>query len=326
MRAVVCTELGTPDLLAIGDLPATDPGPTEVVVDVEAASFNFPDLLIIQGQYQFRAEPPFAPGGEAVGRVSAVGDKVSGFAIGDRVTGFGAYGAFADQWTVDQGALAAVPDGVSVETVAASTMTYGTSYHALVDRADIQPGETLLVLGASGGVGSAAIEIGKALGATVVAAASTQAKLDFCTDLGADHVINYVEEDLKSGIRDRVGSVDVIYDPVGGPASEAAFRTIGWGGRHLVVGFTSGDIPKLPLNLPLLKGAAALGVFWGAFAMRDSAGFRRNAALIFDMISEGTLNPRIMEVVAFDDFHRGFELIGSRSVMGKVVLDVGQPS
>lgn len=326
MRAVVCTELGPPELLAVGDLPDPEPGPTEVVVDVEAASFNFPDLLIIQGLYQFKAEPPFAPGGEAVGLVRAVGDSVSDFAVGDRVTGFGPYGAFAEQWVADQGVLAPVPDGIPVATVAASTMTYGTSYHALVDRANIQPGETLLVLGASGGVGSAAIEIGKALGATVVAAASTSEKLEFCTELGADHVINYVEEDIKAGVRERVGSVDVIYDPVGGQASEAAFRTIDWSGRHLVVGFTAGDIPKLPLNLPLLKGAAAVGVFWGSFAMRDNDGFRANAATIFEMISAGILSPRIMETVAFADFHRGFELIGSRTVMGKVVLDVGQAS
>jgi NADPH2:quinone reductase len=324
MRAVLCSELGPPERLSIDVLDDPVPGANQLVVDVDMASFNFPDLLIIQGQYQFRAQPPFSPGGEGVGTVSAVGKGVTDFSVGDRVAAFGTFGAFAERWVVDEDVTVPLPETVSSAQAAASTMTYGTTYHALHDRADLSSGESLLVLGAAGGVGSAAIDIGKALGARVIAAASTQEKLDFCADLGADEGINYTTEDLKERAKQLTGGagVDVIYDPVGGSLSEAAFRAIGWGGRHLVIGFAAGDIPKLPLNLPLLKGASVMGVFWGSFAMRAPESHRRNAASINAMISNGTLRPRVMEVVPFDDVFRGFELLASRSAMGKVLLQV----
>jgi NADPH2:quinone reductase len=324
MRAVVCRELGPPEGLTIGELPEPEPGPGQVVIEVETASYNFPDLLVIRGAYQFRPEPPFAPGAEAAGRIAAIGSDVEGFTVGQRVAAVGAAGAFAERWAVDATATIPLPDRISAEIAAASSMTYGTSYHALVQRADLRPGETLLVLGAAGGVGSAAVELGKALGARVIAAASTQDKLDFCSGLGADGTINYAEDDLRERISALTGGsgVDVVYDPVGGELSEAAFRSIAWGGRHLVVGFTAGDIPRIPLNLPLLKGASLVGVFWGTFATRDPAANRANAAAIHAMIADGTISPRIMDTVAFEDFGRGFTLMSSRSVMGKLLLAV----
>lgn len=322
MRAVVCTEIGPVDRLSIADVPNPVPGPGQVVIDVDAAGFNFPDLLIIEGRYQFDAQPPFSPGQEGAGVVAAVGNAVTSVSVGQRVAASAPFGAFAEQWLVDEAAVLPLPEEVASSAAAASTMTYGTSYHALVQRAHLAPGETLLVLGAAGGVGSAAVELGKAIGATVIAAASTDAKLAFCRELGADHVINYVEDDLRSRLDEVTNGSgpDVIYDPVGGAMTEAAFRSIGWRGRHLIVGFTAGDIPKLPLNLPLLKGASVVGVFWGSFAMRDRAANLANANEIFRMIGSGQISPRIMETVALGDFRRGFDLIASRTVMGKVLL------
>lgn len=324
MRAIVCATLGSPDDLVIGDLPDPEPGPGEVVIGVEMASFNFPDLLIIQGTYQFRADPPFVPGAEGAGTIVAIGDGVTGLVVGQRVAAVASHGAFAQRWVVDAASAIPIPDGVPLAIAAVSTMTYGTSYHALTQRARLASGETLLVLGAAGGVGSAAVELGKAMGATVIAAASTDHKLSFCRDLGADATINTVDDDVRARIKDLTGGrgVDVVYDPVGGDLTEIAFRSIAWEGRYLVVGFASGDIPSLPLNLPLLKGASAMGVFWGAFATRDPEANRSNADAIFDMVERGAIAPRTMEVVPFDDFARGFELIATRRVTGKIALSI----
>jgi NADPH:quinone reductase len=324
MRSVVCRTLGPPDLLVIDEMPEPEAGVGQLVVDVERASFNFPDLLIIQGAYQFKADPPFVPGAEAAGTVAAIGPGVEGFRIGQRVAAVAAFGAFAERWVVDAASTVPIADDISSAVAAASTMTYGTSYHALVQRAGLARGETLLVLGAAGGVGSAAVEIGKALGATVIAAASTHDKLEFCRGLGADATINYSDEDVRARLKEITDDrgVDVVYDPVGGAFSEACFRSLAWGGRHLVVGFTAGEIPSLPLNLPLLKGASLVGVFWGSFATRNPAANRANAATIHALIADGTISPRIMETIPFDDYARGFRMMASRRVMGKLLLAV----
>ena len=273
MRAVLCTEFGEYDKLTLRDVPQPTAGPGQVVIDVAVASVNFPDLLTIKGQYQIKAEPPFVPGFEAAGVVSAVGDGVGNVAVGDRVAAVGVVGAFAEKWLVEAAACVPIPDEISDEAAACLTVAYGTSYHALKQRANVEQGETLLVLGASGGVGSAAVEIGALLGARVIAAASTDDKLTFCRELGAVETVNYEAEDLTTRVKEITGGigVDVIYDPVGGELSERAFRAIGWNGRHLVIGFAAGDIPKVPWNLPLLKGASIVGVFWGSFTTRQTA-------------------------------------------------------
>ena len=271
MKAVRCKAWGMPESLVVEALPALAAGRGEVVIDVKAAGVNFPDVLIIQGKYQFKPALPFTPGSELAGIVSQVGDGVSHVKVGDKVIAFVAQGAFAEQAVASAAAVMPMPPGMDFDTAAAITLTYGTSHHAVADRAALKAGKTMLVLGAAGGVGLAAIEIGKALGATVIAAASTDDKLAVCREHGADAVINYSTQDLREAIKAATGGKgpDVIYDPVGGAYTEAAFRSIGWRGRYLVVGFANGEIPKLPLNLALLKGAALIGVFWGEFAKRE---------------------------------------------------------
>jgi NADPH2:quinone reductase len=324
MRAVVCTEYGSQDKLSIGDVPDPVAGPGEIVIDMAAASLNFPDLLVIAGLYQFKPEPPFVPGAEGAGTVSAVGPDVTSVKVGQRVMGVGVQGAFAEKWLIDAAAVIPVPDDMDFETAAALTLAFGTSYHALKQRAALQPGETLLVLGGAGGVGSAAVEIGKAMGATVIVAASTDEKLEFCRDIGADMTINYATDDLKASVKDLTGGrgADVIYDPVGGDLTEQAFRAIAWEGRHLVVGFASGDIPKIPLNLPLLKGASIIGVFWGSFTKREPEVNTKNGAELFAMLSDGTLKPRVTSVILLEDFETAFDLMASRKAKGKVVLRI----
>jgi len=322
MRAVLCTEYGSYENLVVSDVPDPVPGPDEVLIEVHSASLNFPDLLVIQGLYQFKPEPPFVPGAEASGVIAKLGEGVTGLAVGQRVTTVGIAGGFAQLRVVDAQSVIPLAAGVDFDTAAATTMTYGTSYHALVQRAEMAGGETLLVLGASGGVGSAAVEIGKALGATVIAAASSDDKLAFCQDIGADETINYATEDLTSRVKELTGGrgVDVVYDPVGGDLTESAFRAIGWKGRHLVVGFTAGDIPRLPLNLPLLKGASVVGVFWGAFTAHEPETAAANLSAISTMIAEGSLQPRATEVFPLDGAVAAFGLLATRTAMGKIVL------
>ena len=293
-----------------------------MVVDVVSASLNFPDLLTIRGLYQIRAEPPFVPGFEAAGVVSEVGSDVTSLAVGDRVAAFGTVGAFAERWAIDASTCIPLPDDVGFDVGAAMTVTYGTSYHALKQRAHLLPGETLLVLGAAGGVGSAAVEIGAHMGATVIAAASSDAKLEFCRDLGASHTINYSSEDFRARIRaitDGKG-VDVIYDPVGGDLSEAAFRSIAWNGRHLVIGFAAGGIPELAWNLPLLKGASIVGVFWGSFLQHEPEENARNVRELFELVLSGALKPQVTESFPLADYREAFRLIEERTATGKVVL------
>lgn len=326
MRAVLCTEFGAQDKLSIVDTPEPVPGPGEVVISMETASLNFPDLLVIEGKYQYRPEPPFVPGAEGAGVITELGSGVEHLIVGQRVMAVGVAGAFADRWAVDAGSVVPMPDGMSFEIAAALTLAYGTSFHALKQRADIQPGETLLVLGAAGGVGSAAVEVGKAMGATVIAAASSADKLDFCRSLGADMTINYSEEDLKVRVKELTSGrgVDVIVDPVGGDLSEQAFRAIGWKGRHLIIGFAAGDIPKIPMNLPLLKGASIVGVFWGSFTKREPALNFANGAELYSMLASGTLKPRVTSVFSLEEYEAAFDLLASRKAQGKVVLSIGE--
>jgi len=322
MRAVRCHELTGPGSLRIDELPEPTAGGGQVVIDVKAAGVNFPDVLITRGQYQFRPATPFSPGGEAAGIVTAVGAGVTSLAIGDRVATTLIYGAFAERVVAPEMAVIKLPDAVGFEIGAATLLTYATTYHALVDRASIQSGETLLVLGAAGGVGIAAVELGALLGARVIAAASTPDKLAFCREHGASEGIDYSKEDLKERIKalTKGNGVDVVYDPVGGPLAEQALRGTGWNGRFLVVGFASGEIPKIPLNLVLLKGCQIVGVFWGSFAMREAAKNREHASKIFAWIAEGKLHPAIDATLPFARAAEALQRLERREVKGKLVL------
>ncbi|MEW6369634.1 MAG: NADPH:quinone oxidoreductase family protein [Pseudomonadota bacterium] len=322
MKAIVCKDWGPPDSLELQDLPDIQPAAGEVVVDVRAAGVNFPDVLTVQGKYQHRPELPFTPGNEFAGTVRAVGEGVSGFRPGDRVIGFTRVGAFAEQVSAPAEVLMPMPPGMDFDTAAAITLTYGTSHHAVVDRAQLKAGETMLVLGAAGGVGLAAIEIGKALGARVIAAASSAEKLAVCREHGADVLIDYTKEDLREALKAATAGrgPDVIYDPVGGPWSEPALRSIAWRGRHLVVGFAAGEIPKLPWNLMLLKGASVVGVFWGEFAKREP---KANLAAMREMLgwmAEGKLRPLVSKRYALADTAQALNDMAARKVTGKVVI------
>ncbi len=322
MRAVRCHELVGPQGLVVDTIDPPVPSAGEVLVEVHAAGVNFPDVLLSHGKYQFKPPPPFIPGGEAAGIVRAVGAGVTSVAVGDRVAATMIHGAFAEQVVAPELATVKVPEGVGFEVAAATLLTYATTYHALVDRADLKKGETLLVLGAAGGVGIAAVELGKLLGARVIAAASTDEKLAFCKEHGADESVNYTREDLKERVKALTSGngADVVYDPVGGAYSEAALRAIAWQGRHLVVGFAAGEIPRVPLNLTLLKGCQIVGVFWGSFAMREPAKNRDNAARIFAWVREGKLRPHVDATYPFARAGEAVARLESRQVRGKVVL------
>lgn len=321
MRAVRCHELLGPSALRVDDVDAPTPGAGEVLVDVRAAGVNFPDVLITQGKYQFKPPPPFVPGGEIAGVVAAIGAGVTAVAVGDRVAASMLFGAFAEKVVVPEAAVARLPDAVSFETGAALLLTYATTMHALVDRARLRAGEKLLVLGAAGGVGTAAIEIGKCLGAVVIAAASSPEKLAHCRAHGADHGIDYAKEDLKLRAKELSGGgVDVVYDPVGGDMTEAALRSMAWAGRHLVVGFASGTIPRIPANLLLLKSCELVGVFWGAFAMRSPAENRAHVEQVLAWLAEGKVRPHVDAVLPFDRAAEALERLARREVMGKLVL------
>jgi NADPH2:quinone reductase len=326
MKAVVCKAWGLPDTLVVEELPDPQPAAGQVALQVKAAGVNFPDVLIIQGKYQFKPELPFTPGSELSGVITALGEGVTGFKVGDQVIAFTAQGAFAQQIVVPAQALIPMPPGMDFDTAAAITLTYGTSHHAVVDRAALKAGETMLVLGAAGGVGLAAIEIGKALGARVIAAASTDDKLAVCRAHGADATINYSTEDLREAIKaatDGKGP-DVIYDPVGGIYAEPAFRAIGWRGRYLVVGFANGEIPKLPLNLTLLKGASLMGVFWGEFAKREPKNNMAAMRQLMGWLAEGKIRPLISGRYGLADTAQALNDMAARKVTGKVVIQPGK--
>ncbi|MPY66450.1 NADPH:quinone oxidoreductase family protein [Deinococcus sp. SDU3-2] len=322
MRAVTCTAFAEPEALSVQTVPDPAPGPGEVVLAVEAAGVNYPDALMVMGQYQVKPPLPFTPGAEAAGTVAAVGEGVTHLRPGQRVAAFTGTGAFAERLLASANAVMPLPDGVSTEVAAGLPLAFGTTMHALVDRANLQTGETLLVLGAAGGVGLAAVMIGKALGARVIAAASSEEKLALCREHGADETLNYSSEDLRERIKALTGGKgpDVIFDPVGGDFAEAAFRSIGWGGRYLVVGFAGGGIPKLPLNLPLLKGASLVGVFWGEFARRDPRANARNLARLLGWVADGTVRPLISERYPLERTPEALRALLERRVTGKVVV------
>jgi NADPH2:quinone reductase len=322
MKAVLCKQYGPPESLPFAELPSPRPGPGEAVVSMRAASVNFPDVLIIQNKYQFKPPLPFSPGSELAGVVKEVGAGVEAFRPGDRVIAFTTYGAFAEEVKTEVTRLLPIPEGMDFPSAAAFLLTYATSDHALRDRGALQPGETLLVLGAAGGVGLAAVEIGKALGARVIACASSDDKLAVCREHGADDGINYAREDLRERIKALTDGrgVDVVYDPVGGPYSEPAFRSLAWRGRLLVVGFAAGEIPKLPLNLPLLKGASVVGVFWGDFSRREPQQFRRSVEQLGRWYAEGKLHPHVSRTLPLSRAAEALNLMAARQVKGKIVL------
>jgi NADPH2:quinone reductase len=322
MKAIVCEAWGLPDTLVVRELPEVVPEAGKVAIKVEAAGVNFPDVLIIQNKYQFKPELPFTPGGELAGTVTAVGEGVTQYKPGDRVIAFVGQGAFAQQIAVPEKSVMPMPPDMDFDTAAAITLTYGTSHHAVVDRAQLKAGETMLVLGAAGGVGLAAIEIGKALGARVIAAASSDEKLEICKQHGADATINYSTQDLREAIKactDGKGP-DVIYDPVGGIYAEPAFRSIGWRGRYLVVGFANGEIPKLPLNLTLLKGASLVGVFWGEYVRREPKANMAAMRELMGWLAEGKIRPHISGRYALADTPKALNDMAARKVTGKVVI------
>ena len=322
MKAVLCKELGPPEKLVIEDVPSPRPSKGQVVVSVKAAGVNFPDTLIIQGKYQFKPEPPFSPGGEVAGVVKQVGEGVSGIRVGARVIGASTFGGFAEEIALDADRVIPMPDGMDFVPASAFMLTYGTSYHALNDRAQLRPAETLLVLGASGGVGLAAIQLGKAIGAKVIAAASSDEKLRVCKENGADELVNYASNDLRARVKAITGGrgVDVVYDPVGGPYSEPALREMAWNGRFLVVGFAAGEIPKVALNLPLLKGCSIVGVFWGAFTRNEPERNRRNNEELLRLYTAGRVKPHIHATYPLERAAEALNEVVYKRVSGKVVL------
>ncbi|HEV2983332.1 MAG TPA: NADPH:quinone oxidoreductase family protein [Vicinamibacterales bacterium] len=325
MKAVLCKAYGPPESLAIEEVPSPTPGQGEVVISVKAASVNFPDVLIIQNKYQVKPPLPFSPGSELAGVVKSVGAGVTAFKPGDAVMAIIGYGAFAEEVKADAARVLPIPAGMDFASAAAFGLTYATSEHALCDRGALKPGETLLVLGAAGGVGIAAIEIGKVLGARVIACASTDEKLAVCREHGADDTINYATEDLRERIKtltDGKGP-DVVYDPVGGAYTELALRSIAWRGRLLVVGFAAGDIPKIPLNLTLLKGCSIVGVFWGEFARREPQRFAESMKRLGRWFADGKLKPHVSRTFPLERAADALALMAERKVKGKVVVTVG---
>jgi NADPH2:quinone reductase len=322
MRALVCTGYGPPEKLIIEERPDPVPGAGEVLVDVRAAGINFPDVLLIAGTYQVKVPPPFVPGSEAAGIVAAVGEDVERLKPGDRVIATPQGGAFAEKCLVAEKLCLPLPGALSFEQGAGFTVTYATTYHAFRQCTELAAGETLLVLGAAGGVGSSAVEIGKALGARVIAAASSDEKLRFAREAGADECINYSEVSLRDAVRELTGGkgVDVVYDPVGGELAQMALRSLAWHGRYLVIGFACGDIPDFPANIALLKEASIIGVWWGTWAARNPKLSLQNMRELAAMIEERRLVPRVTERYPLERYAEAFAAITGRRARGKVVL------
>jgi NADPH:quinone reductase len=322
MKAVLCKALGPPADLKLEDLPSPEPGPQEAVVAVKAAGLNFFDTLIIEGKYQFKPDPPFSPAAEFAGIVKTVGEAVQTVRPGDRVMGYCGWGAAREEIAVAASALAPIPPSISFEEAAGLIVTYGTTYHALHDRARLRSGETVAVLGASGGVGQAAIELGKAMGARVIACASSDDKLAVCRSLGADAVVNYSQGSLRDILKELTDGrgVEVVYDPVGGTLSEAALRATAWKGRFLVIGFASGTIPKIPLNLVLLKGCQIVGVFWGDHVAREPDKHRANMAKLAELCGAGRIRPRIDRLFPLEEAAAALGVLSRREAQGKVIL------
>ncbi|CAN5681066.1 NADPH:quinone oxidoreductase family protein [soil metagenome] len=328
MKAVLAKRHGPPETLVVEDIAPLQAAPGEVVVSVHASAVNFPETLIIENKYQFKPALPFSPGGEVAGVIKEVGAGVTGFAAGDRVIAVCGWGGFAEEVATTPAKLVPLPVGIDMEAAAALVITYGTSHYALKDRAAIQPGETLLVLGAAGGTGLSAVELGKLMGARVIAAASTDEKLALCRAHGADATINYTNEDLRERIKALTDGrgVDVVYDPVGGPYTEPALRSMAWRGRYLVIGFTAGEIPKPPLNLALLKGCSIVGVFYGGFAQAEPARYQVFMQELVGLLADGRIRPAITERFPLAEAAKALRLVADRKVMGKIVLSVAQCS
>lgn len=322
MKAVLCKRLDGPEALVVEDIPVSEPGPGEVRIRVRAAALNFFDTLITRGRYQTKPELPFSPSGEVAGVVDAVGTGVEGFEPGRRVAAYLSYGGARELVVTPAARVVPVPDGVSDEVAAGISVTYGTAIHGLKDRARLQPGESVAVLGASGGAGLAAVEIARLMGARVIAVASSPEKLAVCREHGAAGTVDYSSGDLKDALRGLTGGrgVDVVYDCVGGPYAEPAVRACAWKGRFLVVGFAAGDIPKLPLNLLLLRGCDALGVFWGESVRRDPTGHRANMIQVLDWVAAGRLAPRIHATYPLERISEAIAVLDRREATGKVVL------
>jgi NADPH2:quinone reductase len=322
MRALRCHAFDQPETLSLETVPDPVPAAGEIVVQVSAAGVNFPDALMVMGQYQVRPSLPFTPGGEAAGVITAVASDVTHVQVGQRVVVFTRTGAFAERVSAPASAATLLPESITCEVAATLPLAFGTAMHALIDRAQLVKGETLLVLGASGGVGLAAVMIGKALGARVIAAASRDETLAVCQSHGADALINYRTGSLRDQLKELTGGrgPDVICDPVGGDLTEPAFRSIAWGGRHLVIGFAGGAIPSLPLNLPLLKGASVIGVFWGAFAQREPVANARHLAQLLQWVADGTIAPMVSAQYPLASGAAALRDILERRVVGKVVI------
>ena len=322
MKALYCRAFGPETDLTVEEIDSPVPSGGEVLVSVQAAGLNFPDLLCVRGEYQFKPPLPFVPGSEGAGVVTAVGEGVSGVSVDDRVCFNGLSGAFAEEIAIPATAVTQIPDSMLFEQAAGLTIVYGTSYYALKQRAGLKRGDTLLVLGAAGGVGLSAVELGAAMGARVIAAASSEQKLAIAAEHGAEIGIDYSKEDLKNRIKELTdgAGANVIYDPVGGELAEAAFRGIAWEGRHLVIGFASGPIPKLPLNLPLLKGAAAVGVFWGSWTKREPEAHKKNMVELFELFTEGAIQPHVSSTYPLSQFLDAFGEVSGRRAIGKVIL------
>lgn len=324
MKAFVCTEFGPADQCHVQDIDIEAPRKDQVLITVKSASLNFPDALMIEGRYQVKPELPFVPGVDLAGVVHTVGSNISHVAVGDRVMAFAGTGAFAEMCLADKTKVVPIPVGMTFDAAAASGITYPTAIHALQDCGRTRPNETVLVLGAAGGVGIACIEVAKAMGARVIAAASTDEKLALCRTAGADMAINYSEENLRTRIRELTEGqgVDVVCDPVGGDYTLEAFRAAAWGGRLLVIGFAAGDIPKIPLNYALLSERAIIGVFWGSWTARDGEGQRRNMETLARWFAEGKINPVIDSKVSLSQIPEAIKRLMAREVKGKVVVKV----
>lgn len=325
MKALVCKQYGNVDDLSLElNWPEPECGTTDVIVDIKAVGLTFPDTLIIQGKYQIKPEMPFIVGAEGAGVVSEIGVDVTNVAVGDEVIFIGSHGGYCERAVMPAMMVIPKPPLQTFAQAAGIGMNYLTSYHALKQRAQLQAGETVLVLGAAGGVGITAVELAKQMGATVIAAASTEEKLELTRKMGADHTINYVTDNLRDRIKSITGGkgVDVIYDPVGGDMAEAALRSIAWNGRFLVVGFAAGDIPKIPLNLALLKGASIVGVFWGAFTQRETANHLQNIKELWSLFAEQKLSPIVTDVFALDDYKKAFKQLTERRALGKVIMEI----
>jgi NADPH2:quinone reductase len=332
MKALQCVELGMPDKLQVNEIPDPEVLPGHVLIDNKAASVNFPDVLMIQGLYQFQPELPFSPGGESAGIVSSLGEGVENIAVGDRVFAMTGLGAFAEKIVVPEHAVVKIPESMDFETAAALPMTYGTSLYALKQRAELKEGETLLVLGAAGGVGLATVELGKAMGAKVIAAASTQEKVDLCIQHGADEGFIYPtgkldrdqQKELSSKIKELTGGMgaNVVYDPVGDDYSEPCIRATAWDGRYLVIGFAAGEIPKIPINLALLKGMKIVGVFWGAWVGMFPEENKKNFQELFQLHSDGKINPEVSDLFSLDKGAQAIAHLKDRKAKGKVIIKI----